>query len=153
VKKYRLALLGMVVAATVFVTATPALASTASPASDPAPAVTSEAPSAASTDAVLSTTRTIHPRVKCGSFDGTVTWDHQDVAISGTLREFCGGRTWVHISWNDPVHWDITVDTWVSRGAAHVSANEGTMLSPSNIAVYVCNITKGVRHCGTPIHV
>jgi len=42
---------------------------------------------------------------------------------------------------------------WMSRGSARVSDNEGTMLSPSDIAVYVCTITKGVRRCGTAVHV
>ena len=152
-KKYRLALLGTVVASTALVTAAPALASTLPLASDPAPVVTSMASSAAWTGVLPSTTRTVHPRVTCGAFDGTVTWDGRQVGLSGTLRESCGGRTWVHLAWNDPTHWDMTVPTWVSRGAAHVEFSDPTLLNPSNISVYVCNITNGVRRCGTHIHV
>jgi hypothetical protein len=68
-------------------------------------------------------------------------------------QESCGGRTWVHASYNDPKHWSWTTPNRVSDGAAYVAASFGTVLSPSNIAVWVCDIANGVRRCGAAIHV
>jgi hypothetical protein len=129
----------MVVATTVFATSSPAMASTPT--------------SAASKGVVPFASATVHPRVTCGYFDGTVSWDHQDVSLSGILGETCGGRTWVHVAWNDPFHNDFTVPNWVSGGRTNIDWRSGATLSPSNISFYVCNITNGVRRCGSAWHV
>ena len=148
--KCRMVLLGLlVVTAMVTVPAVTAQAGTSTVASYQAPAASS-APSQSAIP--QNATRTIHPRVKCGAFDGTISWDHQDISGSGILKEFCGGRTYMHVSWNDPFHNDRSIGTWVYRGNTGVSWSFGTTLSPSNIAVYVCN-TYGGWHCGTPVHV
>jgi hypothetical protein len=98
------------------------------------------------------TSRTVSPRVYCGGFNGHVSWDHQDISVWGELWETCGGKSYLYLSWNDPAHWNEQQGGWVQNGTTGINARVGTMLSPSNIAVTVCN-TYGGWHCGSPQHV